>query len=47
MSTTLEHIFRKKEYKNTIVKEGATIGANSTIVCGLTIGKSAFIGQEH
>ena len=35
---------RKTEYKKTIVKKGATIGANSTIVCGITIGEFAFIG---
>lgn len=32
------------KYKNTLVKEGATIGANATIVCGHTIGCNAFIG---
>ncbi len=37
-------IERKNEYKNTLVKKGATLGANSTIVCGLTIGEYAFIG---
>lgn len=31
-------------YKKTLVKEGASIGANATIVCGVTIGKDAFIG---
>lgn len=31
-------------YINTLVKEGASLGANSTIVCGITIGKFAFIG---
>ena len=35
---------RKDEYRNTIVKQGATLGANCTIVCGVTIGKYAFIG---
>ena len=35
---------RKDEYRNTIVKRGATLGANCTIVCGVTIGKHAFIG---
>lgn len=35
---------RKSEFLNTIVKTGATIGANATIVCGNTIGKFAFIG---
>jgi len=35
---------RKSEYKKTLVKQGATIGANATIVCGVTIGKYAFVG---
>ncbi len=35
---------RKNEILPTLVREGATIGANSTIVCGITIGKHAFIG---
>ena len=37
-------IERKDEYKDTIVKKGATLGANCTIVCGVTIGEYAFIG---
>ena len=37
------HISRKHEYKQTLVKKGATIGANATIVCGNTIGRYAFI----
>jgi UDP-2-acetamido-3-amino-2,3-dideoxy-glucuronate N-acetyltransferase len=37
-------IERKNEYKDTIVKKGATLGANCTIVCGTTIGEYAFIG---
>ena len=36
-------IIRKSEYRQTIVKHGATIGANATIVCGVTIGSFAFI----
>lgn len=35
---------RKNEYLKTVVKKGATIGANATIVCGNNIGKFAFIG---
>ena len=35
---------RKNEYKKTLVKRGASIGANATIVCGNTIGEYAFIG---
>jgi UDP-2-acetamido-3-amino-2,3-dideoxy-glucuronate N-acetyltransferase len=37
-------IDRKAEFLDTIVKKGATIGANSTILCDLTIGKFAFVG---
>jgi len=37
-------ISRKNEYKQTFVKKGVTIGANATIVCGITIGSFAFIG---
>lgn len=37
-------IERKNEYKDTLVKKGATLGANCTIVCGITIGEYAFIG---
>ena len=37
-------IIRKEEYLKTIVKKGASIGANATIVCGNNIGKYAFIG---
>lgn len=37
-------IVRKNEYKPTLVKKGATIGANATIVCGITIGRYAFVG---
>lgn len=37
-------IERKSEYRDTLVKTGATLGANCTIVCGVTIGRFAFIG---
>lgn len=37
-------IERKSEYRNTLVKKGATLGANCTIVCGTTLGEYAFIG---
>lgn len=37
-------ISRKDEYRNTRVKKGATLGANCTIICGITIGQYAFIG---
>ena len=38
------HISRKAEFKATLVRRGATIGANATILCGRTIGAYAFIG---
>ncbi len=38
------HIIRRHEYKRTLVKEGASIGANATIVCGVTLGRYSFIG---
>lgn len=37
-------IERKDEYRDTLVKRGATLGANCTIVCGVTIGEYAFVG---
>jgi UDP-2-acetamido-3-amino-2,3-dideoxy-glucuronate N-acetyltransferase len=37
-------IIRKDEYRPTVVKRGASIGANATIVCGVTLGEYAFIG---
>ena len=37
-------ITRKDEYRDTLVKRGATLGANCTIICGVTIGEYAFIG---
>lgn len=37
-------IIRKDEYRKTLVRKGASIGANATIVCGVTIGRFAFIG---
>lgn len=37
-------VTRKDEYRRTLVRRGATIGANATIVCGVTIGEYAFIG---
>lgn len=35
---------RKNEYRNTLIKVGATLGANCTIVCGVTVGAYAFVG---
>jgi len=37
-------ISRKSEYKRTLIKTGATIGANATIVCGNTVGRYSFVG---
>jgi len=37
-------VSRAEEYKDTLVRKGATLGANCTIVCGIKIGKYAFIG---
>ena len=37
-------IDRKKEFKQTLIKKGATLGANCTIICGIIIGEYAFIG---
>jgi len=38
------HVVRKDEYKTTLVKRGASLGANCTVVCGTTIGRYAFVG---
>lgn len=38
------HVSRKSEYQRTLVRRGASIGANATVVCGATIGEYAFIG---
>ncbi len=37
-------IVRKEEYRSTLIRKGATLGANCTVVCGVTIGRYAFIG---
>lgn len=39
------HIIRKNEYRRTLVKKGASIGANATLVCGITLGEYCFIGS--
>jgi UDP-2-acetamido-3-amino-2,3-dideoxy-glucuronate N-acetyltransferase len=44
VSNPRSFIVRKSEYKKTLVKKGATLGANSTIVCGRTIGEYALVG---
>ena len=37
-------IDRKNEYQDTLIKKGASLGANCTIICGITVGKFAFVG---
>jgi UDP-2-acetamido-3-amino-2,3-dideoxy-glucuronate N-acetyltransferase len=38
------HVVRKDEYRPTLVRRGASIGANATIVCGVTLGRYCFVG---
>jgi UDP-2-acetamido-3-amino-2,3-dideoxy-glucuronate N-acetyltransferase len=38
------HVPRKNEYRRTLVKRGGSIGANATIICGITLGEYAFVG---
>lgn len=38
------HVSRKHEYQPTLVRRGATIGANATVVCGTTLGRDCFVG---
>jgi len=38
------HVSRKHEYQRTLVRRGSTIGANATIVCGVTLGEYGFVG---
>jgi UDP-2-acetamido-3-amino-2,3-dideoxy-glucuronate N-acetyltransferase len=38
------HVPRKNEYRKTLVRKGASIGANATLVCGVTVGPYAFVG---
>ena len=44
VKTPRAFIDRSKDFSNTIVKKGASIGANSTIICGVTVGEYALIG---
>lgn len=37
-------VVRKDEYRRTLVRHGATLGANATLVCGVTVGRHAFVG---
>jgi len=41
--TPRSHINRKSEYRRTLIKKGASLGANSTIICGVTVGEYAFV----
>jgi UDP-2-acetamido-3-amino-2,3-dideoxy-glucuronate N-acetyltransferase len=38
------HVSRKNEYQRTVVRHGSSIGANATIVCGVTLGEYSFVG---
>ncbi len=44
VSNPRSEFVRKSEYRKTLVKRGATLGANCTVVCGVTIGEYAFVG---
>ena len=44
VATPRSHVSRKGEYQTTLVRRGASIGANATVVCGVTLGEFAFIG---
>jgi UDP-2-acetamido-3-amino-2,3-dideoxy-glucuronate N-acetyltransferase len=44
VSNPRSHVSRKHEYRSTLVGRGTSIGANATIVCGVTLGEYAFIG---
>jgi UDP-2-acetamido-3-amino-2,3-dideoxy-glucuronate N-acetyltransferase len=38
------HVTRRNEYQTTVIKRGASVGANATIVCGVTLGQYCFVG---
>ena len=42
--TPRSHVSRRHEYRQTVVKRGTSIGANATIVCGVTLGEYSFVG---
>ena len=44
VSTPRSHVSRRAEFEKTLVKRGSSIGANATIVCGITLGEYAFVG---
>jgi UDP-2-acetamido-3-amino-2,3-dideoxy-glucuronate N-acetyltransferase len=44
VSNPRAHVSRRHEFRQTLVRRGASIGANATIVCGITLGEYSFIG---
>jgi UDP-2-acetamido-3-amino-2,3-dideoxy-glucuronate N-acetyltransferase len=44
VNTPRSHVSRRHDYRPTLVRRGASIGANATVVCGVTVGEYAFIG---
>jgi len=44
VSTPRSHVSRRGAYERTLVKRGASIGANATVVCGVTLGRFSFVG---
>jgi UDP-2-acetamido-3-amino-2,3-dideoxy-glucuronate N-acetyltransferase len=44
VSRPRSHVSRKTEYEETVVGRGASIGANATVVCGITLGEFSFVG---
>ena len=44
VGTPRSHVNRRGEYERTLVRQGASIGANATIVCGVTLGRFSFVG---
>ena len=44
VGTPRSHVIRRGEYEPTLVKQGASIGANATVVCGNTLGRFSFVG---
>lgn len=44
VSVPRSHVSRRGEYEQTLCKQGTTIGANATIVCGVTLGRYSFVG---
>jgi UDP-2-acetamido-3-amino-2,3-dideoxy-glucuronate N-acetyltransferase len=44
VATPRSHVSRKEEYVETVVKRGASVGANATVVCGVNLGEYSFVG---